>query len=177
MMKKLSFVLGSLIFTSALMTGCGGASTEDNDYLGKVPSMVKNYENEIEEKEHELEKTTDMDKAFELSKESELLEDEMDEAIENYVNENPELLNKELPFQALPDNKYTVNKVTISRLSTSLNLLFSLTIDEDLKNKYGGVEKSLYVYFKAVDSEGKAITDAISVATSFGSREPLVAGT
>lgn len=175
-MKKLSFV--SVLFVSAIMmTSCGGSSEKENEYLGKLPSIVKNYKNDIDEKEKEAEEATDMEKAFELEKESELLEDEMDKAVEEYVNGNPELINKELPFQALPDTKYSVNKVTVSQLSTRLNLLFSLTIDEDLKNEYGGVEKSLFVYFKALDSEGKAIPEAISVATSFGSREPLVAGT
>jgi hypothetical protein len=176
-MKSLSYVLGSLVLTSTLMTSCGGASIKENEYLGKAPSMVKNYYEDIAEKEQELKENTKMENAFELQKEIELLEDEMDEAVEKYVNENPDLINKEVPVEALPDTKYTVNSATITRISTSVNLLFTLTMDEDLKNEYGGTEKSILFYFKAIDSEGKAIPEAISVATSFGSREPLVAGT
>ena len=118
-----------------------------------------------------------MEKAFELGREIEILEDEMDKSVEEYVKENPQLLNKELPFEGLPDTKYTINEVTVKNLSTSyLSAKFSLTVDEDLKNKYGGVEKSLLIYFKAIDSNEEDIPEALSVATSFGGREPLVAG-
>lgn len=175
-MKNLSIISGLLFLSTIVMTSCGGADVKENEYLGELPSIVKNYESEIDEKKKEAKESTDMEKAFELEKEKDLLDDEMDQAIEDYVNENPELINKELPFETLPDNKYTVNKVTVSQVSTRLNLLFSLTINEDIKNKYGGIEKFLFIYFKAVDSNGETIPETISVATSFGTRDPLVAG-
>ena len=56
-MKKASLISGSMLLATIMMTSCGGSSLKENEYLGKVPSMVKNYEKKIEEKEKELKKT------------------------------------------------------------------------------------------------------------------------
>lgn len=169
------FISVFMLTPAILFTSCGDSSIKENEYFGELPSIVKNYHNEIDEKEEEIDEATDMAKAFKLENEKELLEDEMDEAVDEYVNKNPELLNKELPFQALTDTKYTINKLLIDRISTSLDIIFFLTVNEDIKNEYGGIEKNLIIYFKAIDAEGKTIPNTTTVATSFN-RVELVTG-
>ena len=45
-----------------------------------------------------------------------------------------------------------------------------------MKNEYGGIERTLFVYYKAQDSEGNDIENSTTVATNFG-RQDLTAGT
>lgn len=115
-----------------------------------------------------------MEDSFALSKELKLLKEERKEKVKAYVEANP--LTKPLPVKALDGIPYTIKEVTINKAQAgNLNVKFSITINEDMKNKYGGMEKSLFTYYKAVDSEGKEVPNSVTVATNF-KRTPLEAG-
>lgn len=166
------FITALLVF---IINSCGGGpSNQNNEYLGEIPSIEKHYFTEIDAKENEMEETTDMDDSFALSKEIKLIKKELKTEVKKYASANP--LNKSLPFQALDGLPYTVNEVTINKAQAgNLNIKFTITINEDMKNKYGGMEKSLFTYYKAVDSEGKEVPNSVTVATNF-KRTPLEAG-
>lgn len=175
-MKKLRFISGLMIFTMIFLISCGGgSSTKDNEFLGKLPSIEKNYANQLDEKEKEIKECTDMKDAYKLEKEKKLLKEEKKKAIAEYVAAYP--LNKDLPFQPLPNSKYTINKVIVNKASSSnLNIKFLITVNEDMKSKYGSIEKTLFIYFNAIDSKGNYISKSTTVATNFKSTK-LVAGT
>ncbi|MEA1972305.1 MAG: hypothetical protein U9N34_03300 [Candidatus Cloacimonadota bacterium] len=174
-MKKHIVVLIGLATFFFSFISCGNQpSGNQNQYLGEIPSIEKQYYSKIEEKEESLKKCTDLKKAYKLDKEMKLLEEERKTKIKEYVSANP--FTKPLPFKGLSGTAYTINDVTIRKASAgNLNLKFSATINEDMKNKYGGFEKYLFIYFKGVDSKGKTIEKSITVATNFKT-EPLKAG-
>ncbi|NOQ74251.1 MAG: hypothetical protein GQ574_19740 [Crocinitomix sp.] len=175
-MQKLKFISGLSIFTVIFLMGCsGGSSTTDNEFLGEFPSIENNYANQLDEKEQEIDECTDFAEAFKLEKEKKLLKEEKKQAVEEYLAANP--LNKELPFQALADTKYTINKVEVDKASEgNLNIKFLITINEDMMGEYGSVEQSLYIYYKALDSKGEYIAKSRTVAVNF-KRVKLVSGT
>ena len=164
-----------MIFTIIFLNSCGGgSSTKNNEFLGKLPSIEKNYTNQLDKKEKEIEECTDIGDAFKLEKEKKLLKKEKRDAIGEYVAAHP--LNKDLPFQSLPYTKYTIEKVVVNKASSSnLNIKFVITINEDIKTDYGPVSKRLFVFFKALDSKGNYISKSKTVATNF-SKIKLVAG-
>ncbi len=176
-MKKLRLISGLMIITMFFLNSCGGGgfSTTENEFLGKLPSIEKNYAEQLDEMETKIKECTDLEKAFKLEKEKGLLKEEKEKAIEEYVAANP--LNKELPFEALAGTKYTINKVVVNKARAgNLNIKFLITINEEMRGKYGSLEKTLFVYFKALDSEGNYIANSTTVATNFASMK-LVAGT
>ncbi|MCD6180441.1 MAG: hypothetical protein J7K39_11115 [Bacteroidales bacterium] len=175
-MKNLKLLSGIMIFIIIFLMGCGGgSSSKNNEYLGELPSIEKKYANQIDKKSKEIEECTDMKDAFKLDKEKKLLKEEKKKAIEEYVASHP--LIKDLPFQALPNNKYTINKVVVNKATSgNLNIKFLITINEEIKGKYGSTNKNLFIYFKAVDSEGNYIPNSTTVATNFKS-VLLTAGT
>lgn len=158
-----------------VLNGCGGGiSTVHNEYLGEFPSLEKHYCNKIEEKDKAIKECSDVKKNFELLKELELLEEERNNKVDEYLKANP--LDKPLPFEPMADMPYTVKEVTIKNAGAGgLNLNFTFKVNEDIKNEYGGVEQSLFIYFKAVDTQGKDIKGTTTVATNFN-RKPLKAG-
>ncbi|MDA3861958.1 MAG: hypothetical protein PF445_12120 [Melioribacteraceae bacterium] len=120
----------------------------------------------MEEKEKEIKECTDLEDSFTLSKELKLLKDEKENTIAEYVTANP--LTKSLPFQALPETQYTIKDIVVNKASSgNLNIKFLVTINEDIKNKYGGIVKNFFVYYKAKDSKGVDIPKTITVATNF----------
>jgi len=168
-MKKIRLISGLMIITIISLIACSGrvnSPEKDNEFLGKLPSIEKKYALQIDEKEKKIEECTDMKKAYKLAKEKKLLEKEKDETIAEYVAAHP--LTKDLPFQPLPDTKYTIKQVVINKaLSGNLNIKFLITINEEIKSKYGSIEKTLFIYYKALDSNGNYISKSTTVATNF----------
>ncbi len=158
-----------------LLSNCGNmSSNKNNEYLGQLPSLEKEYAEKISEKEKALKESTDFEDSFKLSKELKILKDERKTKITEYAEANP--LTKELPYEPLSGTAYSSKNVVVNKASAgNLNIKIALKINQDIKNKYGGLEKSLFVYYKAVDSKGNDIPKSKTVATNF-SREPLVAG-
>ena len=56
-----------------------------------------------------------MEKAFKLQKEAELLEEEWETKVDEYVAANP--LDKALPFEALEGSPYTIKEITVNKAS------------------------------------------------------------
>jgi hypothetical protein len=177
-MQNLRFISRFIIVSIILIFGCSGSTNSpatDNEFLGELPSIEKKYALQLDEKEKKIKECTDMEEAYKLAKEKKLLEEEKDETIAEYVTAHP--LIKELPFQPLPGTKYTIKQVVVNKASSSnLNIKFLITINEEMKGKYGSIEKSLFIYFKALDSKDNYIPSSTTVATNFKSIK-LVANT
>jgi len=172
--RSLFVIIAFVVFQ---LISCSETVSNDisNKYLGKLPSLEKKYYTLIDKKEKEVKNSTDLEENFKLMKELKLLEEEKKKAINEYVSAHP--LNKDLPFQPLLDTKYTIGKVVVNKASSSnLNIKFLMTINEDIKGKYGSASKSLFIYFKALDSKGNYIHQSTTVATNFKNTK-LVAGT
>lgn len=165
-MKKFGVFLSSFMVVFSFVA-CGGGSTVNNKYLGEYPSMVKNSRSRLAEKEKEVKNCTDFQRAFKLSKEQELLEEEMDKKVEEYLAVHS-LEGVALPFKALENPDFEVTKVVVNKAyASSLNLKFSLKVKRDIKSKYGSIKKTLFLYFKAIDKEGNEIAKTKTVAANF----------
>ena len=174
MKNKLLLIIVFVVFQ---LISCGETASKDisNEYLGKLPTLEKKYYTLIDKKEKEIKSSTDMEESFKLGKELKLLKKKKKKAIKEYVAAHP--LNKDLPFQHLPETKYTIEKVVVNKASSgNLNIKFLITINEDIKGKYGSLSKNLFIYYKALDSKGNYIPRSTTVATNFTNIK-LVAGT
>lgn len=169
------------IFTVLLlglpMISCTGESGADNQFLGKFPAIAQKYDQLIEAKKEEARTNTNMDDAFKMAKEEQLLKDEKKAKIEEYLQNNP-LQGKVLPFQPLPGTHYTVDQVVINLAQPgNLNLKFTATINEVKKSKYGSVSRRLRIYYKAVDAAGNEISNTKTVAINTQSPRKIEPGT
>jgi hypothetical protein len=174
-MKKMIFSISAIVFSVVFLVSCGGSKTIDNDFLGKFPSMEKNYAEKIAAKEEALEKVKNLSNAFKLSKEVDELKQEKKSKIEEYLKGNP--LSKPLPFEALDNTPYTINELLVNTASAgNLNLKFDISLDQDIKNQWGFAERNLFIYYKAVDKNGEEVPNSKTVATNFARME-LTAGT
>ena len=161
-MKK-SIILFRIAFLTVLSTflfvGCGGGGEKivANEYLGDLPSIAKNYTDKMEAKEQELKVNTDFEKAFKLAKEEELLEEEAESSIKDYIANNP--INN-LPFEQKGDDPFTITDVSVSQKYNStpkiLGLIAKVTLTKD-------VSKTMFLYIKAVDKEGNQINKRMGV--------------
>lgn len=166
-MKNLISTLSALVIITFLFTSCGGGAgkTVNNDLLGEYPSMVKNYEQKIDDLEKDAKSNTDLNKAFELAKKIENLKDEYKAKLKEYADGFK--FEKPIPFEPLTGTKYTVTEIKVKDATpTYLGFDFSSTINDDIKNEYNNYEQTFFVYFKALDAEGKDIPGAITVAAS-----------
>ncbi|MDD4609366.1 MAG: hypothetical protein WCQ82_08955 [Bacteroidaceae bacterium] len=165
-MKKLSPIFSSII-TISILIACGGDTVTSNKYLGEYPSMVKSYYNKKEKKAKEVKECTDMQQAFKLSKEEDALKEKAEKKIKEHLELHP-IVDTELPFTAIDNAYYTLTKVVVNKsYPASLNLKFIVNIKQDITNKYGGIEKRLFLYYKAIDSAGNDIAGTKTVATNF----------
>ncbi|HRS53311.1 MAG TPA: hypothetical protein P5250_01220 [Bacteroidales bacterium] len=140
-----------------------------NEYLDELPSIEKQYLLKIKEKGEAIKKCTDMNKAFKLSKELNLIKEEKNKKIEKY---SKILINKELPFEGLKNKPYFIKNISINNVTSgNLNIKFTITINEDIKNNYGNLENRLFIYYKALDKNGQEISNSKTIATNFGQIE------
>ena len=153
MKKFLSIAMYSLI--TLLLAGCSGVDKmSKNEFLGEIPSIQKYYYNKIQDKEKELKASTDMEKAFKLDKEKQLLKDEWDAKITASLKVNP--LTTPIPFEPLKDQPYTITKITPALVnSMGFQCKIAVKIVTDIKFEY----KDIFLYYKAVDKDGKDIPD------------------
>jgi hypothetical protein len=159
-----------ITFVAILISGCGGSggglSSVNNDFLNNLPSIAKDYEAKVEAKEEAIHKNTSIEDAFKLEKELDLLKEEWAAKIKETAAAKP--ITKPLPFDALADMPYTVNQVTVKTANKSnLSLEFDITVNQDIKSKYGSFEKNLFIYFTAVDKQGNEIPKTTSVAVNY----------
>jgi hypothetical protein len=178
MKTKLLFFAITLMM-AIFISSCGGSGTgfssSSNDYLNYLPSIAKKYEMQIEAKKKAIHDNTSIEDAFKLEKELDLLKEEWAAKIKESSISNP--VSKALPFDALADAPYTINKISVDHANKSnLAIKFDVTVNQDIKNEYGGFEKTLFVYFLALDKSGNEIPKVISVGVS-SNRTELKAGT
>jgi len=174
-MKKLPQLLISAIIAVFIISSCGGgAKTIKNEFLGEIPSLEKIYREKLEKKEQELKESKDLNKAFKLSKEVDEVKEEWKQKVEEAFKAG--LPSETLPFEPLKNTHYSVDRVTVTSASRgNMSLTFNITVNEDVKNQWGIVEKSLFIYYKAVDKDGNDIENSKTVAVNFG-REDMTAG-
>jgi hypothetical protein len=127
-------------------------------------------------KEEELNKCIDILEAYRLDKELNLIKKEWNTRIKESNTSNP--ITKSLPYIALSDADYTINKITVipyKVYSTHITIQFDITISKDIKNDYGGFQNSLFIYYQAIDKKGNAIPKTTSLATNFNENK-LITG-
>lgn len=168
-MKTLSIACAGLF---GLLVSCGdgiGGGSTQNAYLGKFPSMEKDYEAKIAEMEEKISNAKSMDEMVEFGNKLENLEKEKETKIDEYVATKP--FADTLPLKRMnEDSRYAIKNVTIKTARTGvLNIEFAIDIKENIPGL-------LTVYFKAIDSKGQEIPGSRTVAASFA-RVDLIPGT
>ncbi len=174
--KSLVFLFSEIILAFFLL-GCGESSTHTNQYLGQLPGIAKKYKDKIGNKKKELQASTDLEKAFKISKETKILAKEADIKIAEYLAGHP-ILN--IPFEQKPNNRFKIKKVRVERASKSrIHFTANVLITKDILNKWGnppGFSNHFFAYVKAVDKEGNSLTRRYGVLGSKG-RGPFKANT
>ena len=180
-MKTKIISLAIVASFALFFAGCGGSgigkSSVNNEFLNKLPSIANEYDQQIVAKEKEIHECTDMNKAFKLEKELDLLKEEWATKIKESNSANP--ITRPLPFEALAGATYQVKQITIDPgkvYKSNVTMNFDVTIPQDIKNEFGGYEKNLFIFFLALDKAGKEIPGVVSVATNYN-RNELKAGT
>jgi hypothetical protein len=126
--------------------------TSKNEFLGEIPSLQKYYDKKVDDKKKELKECTDMNKAFKLDKEEQLLEQEWETRIAECMKANP--LSTALPFEPLKDQPFPVNKISVSLVNRhGFQIKLSIKFDKDIKIG----NNDLCVYYIALDKAGKEI--------------------
>lgn len=165
-MKK-SFVI--IIGLALFIISCASSGVKENKYLGKIPGLVAKYKTEKQKQEEKIASCKDYTKVRELDDELKALQKKADSELDAYLKEAT--ANKVIPFEGLPDMPYTIESVEINNVSTyTLNLKFNISI---LKEGYSWMNK-LFVYFKAVDSNGSEIPGTKTVASTASRKDPVV---
>ena len=165
----LATIIVSIIF---FLASCGGG-TSTNESLGKLPGMAKKYTEKIDKMKKDLKECTDMQKAFKLDEKIKTFKDESTKAFEEQLANNP--LNA-LPYEQKADYPFTITEVIVNTEYSSsysyLHLIAKVKINEDIKNQYGGFERTIFAYVIAVDKEGNSLSKKPDVFSSgFGKQE------
>jgi len=102
MKKKNPLIISGLFVISALVISCGGngtksdktdrsamaVSTNKGQIFEKLADIIEDYSAKIEEKEEKIKQNTDIDKAFKLSKELQLLTEEKDKKASDCISQS-----------------------------------------------------------------------------------------
>lgn len=157
------------------LSSCGGGSVSNNEFLGQLPGLSNKYNKNIEKLEVKLKECTDMNKAYEYEKKIKLLKEEAKKALAEYVESNEF---SDIPFQNLETNRFEVLEIKVKGTNrTRVNLAAKAKVKEDLKSKYGNMEKTFFAYIKAIDKDGNMIGKPTVMASDMANREPYTAGT
>jgi hypothetical protein len=175
--KTAAICFTALFIFSQCENNSGNSSRNvNNEFLNKIPSTAKNYAEKLEAKEKAIHECTDFNETFKLNKELDLLKEEWTAKIKEIKNTSPII--KPLLFDELTDAPFQIIKITVDNENinrNNLKMIFDIEIKNDIKNEFGGFEKSLFVYYVAINSQGNPISESCSVATQF-KREELKAG-
>ena len=170
--KVLSLMSAMLL---VLLYSCGGGGMSENKYLGELPAMANKYETEIDELKQKAKEATDMEDAFKYEKEYKLKKEEADQAIVGYVEGHE--FTETIPFKELDGSRFTVESIAVTGASRErVNFEATIKVNEDYKNEYGGWEKYIFGYIKAVDAEGNTLGKATVLASPMGARKEYHAG-
>jgi hypothetical protein len=163
-MKTIKISILSMLLISIVYSCSNSPSGKNNEYFGKLPGIVKDYTLKYDAKENELEKCTDLETAFKLEKEKDLLEKEMEQKIVEYISTSS-ICGRQVPIQTIDHNLFTTQKVKIDTAYSSgrVQFQFALKAKENIKAQ----RCTPFVYFKAIDKEGNDIIESYSVATPY----------
>lgn len=153
-------VLATVFFV--LLVGCentsAGGNTK-NEYLGEYPSLLKNYSVKMEKLEADIKSkkaARDVDAILKLAKEKKDLEKEFKTKIDKYVKSYK--FSMPIQLQAADGSPLKINGVKVkAATSDALSFEIDAVLNKDIKTEYGGFERILIVYFKAVDAKGNVI--------------------
>ncbi len=157
-----------------LFISCGGTQNKNNKYFGELPSLSSKFEKQLNQLKKEIKETTDLEEAFKLDKEFKKLKETAKIEIEIYTNS---FLFPEIPFENLESDPFSVFELHVNGTNKNrVNLKGRVKIEEDLKNQYGGYQKSFFAYIKAVDQKGNLIGNPTVMASDMSNRGPFKAG-
>lgn len=147
----LCFVALLLIFSAA---GCGKRVT-NNKYLGTLPGLSLIFTEEMEELEQDIKENTELEKAFKLDKELELLEEEANNELQKTFNESSF---EPLPYEYKGDDRFSIQELILTdAFHDGIRLEATITIDKEMKNKYGGGERHVFTYIRFYDEQNNPI--------------------
>ncbi len=179
-MKKNVFYFSMLLLfvASFVLVSCGGNGTKSGNsegtsssgdqLFGKVPALAAKYKAEIAEKKDDLKKCTDMNKAFKLSKELELLEEEADTKIGELISNQDKPLVVPITQEGNKDF-YKVSELSVIKADVS-----GLTVKADveiLKEPFPGS----FLYLQAYTGENP-LPDWIMISSVYGVKGEKKAG-
>ncbi len=162
-----TFLFATILTISLFLISCGDNSnvpSKSNEYLGELPSIIKNNIASEEAKEKELKEATDMNEAFKLDKELKLLKEENKGKIEKYIS-SANICGKEIPFESINDNLLTLNKVILDTAFSNGRVQFKFITT--VNNNVNPQRHTPIIYFKALDKQGVEISGAKSVAAGY----------
>lgn len=152
------------------LIGCENASAggnTKNEYLGEYPSMLKSYSVKMEKLEAEIKSkkaAKDVEALLKLAKEKKGLEKEFKTKIEEYAKSYK--FSKPIQLQTAADSPLKINSVKVkAATSDALSFEIDAVLNKDIKTEYGGFERILIVYFKAVDTKGNVIPKSYTNAS------------
>jgi hypothetical protein len=151
------------IFVFVIMAGmlsCDNIAMEENKYLGKLPVIAQKQQEKYSALENELENCNDWNKAFELQKELELLDEQNRKEVVDYLS-TTSIIGSELPLEMIDYKVFDVQSVMIDTVYSNSRVLLEFS----LKVKDGTPKQRItpFVFFKALDKDGKVIAGSISV--------------
>lgn len=166
-MKKNYLFLVAMVLLACFMASCGGNSekkTKSNGLLGDVPSIMNDYQGKIDEKEKAVKECTDLEKAFKLGKELELLEDEYKAKLTEYIA-GSNLCKTEIVFEPITNEAFTASKAIIDTILPNghVNFKFTAKINDTFKPQ----RYTPFLFFKFKDAQGNDIPEAKTVASKF----------
>lgn len=173
-MKRL--ILFGFIVIGIAFYNCGGDNNSNvelksNKLLGEIPSMIKEANTKIEELESELKKVKTQDDFMKLATELKTYKDEFKNKIEKKVSES-NICHKDTPFENLDYAYFTISNVKLDTVYNNGRVQFEFLLK--IKETVNEQRYTPFVYFKAVDKDGKDIPKAITVAA--GSRLSIKPG-
>lgn len=138
-----------------------------NEFLGEYPSLLKNYSSKMEKLEADIKSkkaSRDVDALMKLAKQKKELEKEFKTKVEEYAKSYK--FSKAIQLQSAEGSPLKINGVKVkAATSDALSIEIDAVLNKDLKTEYGGFERILIVYFKAVDSKGNAIPKSYTNAS------------
>ena len=149
--------------------------TPSNDYIGKLPDLCKDYENEIINRIDEIKGCSDLYVAIILDNNLKSFKNEADKAVEEYVLQNLKFV--ELPFEQKAENPYSIRKICIKTSGYSrMYLTVEVFINEDILDETGIYKNNFFAYTQAVDSKKYALVRTSVLANDFGVKGPFKKG-
>lgn len=159
-------VVTFIVFLIGCENASAGGNTK-NEYLGEYPSLLKSYSAKMEKMEADIKSkkaAKDVDALLKLAKEKKELEKEFKTKIDEYVKSYK--FSKPIQLQAAADSSLKINGVKVkAATSDALSFEIDAVLNKDIKTEYGGFERILVVYFKAVDAKGNAIPKSYTNAS------------